>query len=126
MSIGEKVRELRKALDLTQKEFAAKVPTRGGGIYDWSYIGKIERDDILPSIKYLQKIGEAHGKPLAWFFQNGKPVELERKERRNAKIKALACLLGRWNWELTGFRVCRRACEQMPLCRAIKVLVRRE
>jgi len=125
MSIGQRVRKLRQALNLTQKEFAGKIRTQRGGVYSNTYIGKIERDDILPSLKYLSNIAEAHNKPLSFFFQDGKPVAVEKKDRRNAKMKALACLLARWNWELTDFRACRRACEQMPLCRAIKVLVRR-
>jgi len=121
MSIGERVKGLRKSLNLTQKEFAAKIT----GKTEYTYIGKVERDDQLPSLKFLTKIAKAHGKPLAYFFEGGKPIAVEKKDKRNAKIKGLACLLARWNWELTEFGACRRACEQMPLCRAIKVLVRR-
>jgi len=42
-SIGNKVRRLRKALNLTQKEFAAKIPAKTGGTYEYTYMGKIER-----------------------------------------------------------------------------------
>jgi len=126
MSIGERVKTLRKRLNLTQKEFAAKIPAKTGGTFDYTYMGKIERGDILPSIKYLKNIATAFHKPLAYFFEGEQVVAVEKKDRRNEKVKALACLLARWNWELTDFRACRHACPQMPLCRIIKVVLNRQ
>lgn len=123
MSVGEKVRGLRKALSLTQKEFAAKVPTRGGGIYDWSYIGKIERGDQWPSIKYLKNIGEAHGKPLSYFFEDRELEDRGKQEIRTARVQGLVCLLSRYNWELSDFRNCRRTCEHRSLCQTIRILL---
>ncbi len=64
MKIGNRIRKLRKRLGLTQKEFAGRVP----GKIDYTYIGKMERDQQYPSIKMLQKIGKAFSVPLAYFF----------------------------------------------------------
>ena len=64
MKIGNRIRKLRKRLGLTQKEFAECVP----GKIDYTYIGKMERDQQYPSIKMLQKISKAFSVPLSYFF----------------------------------------------------------
>ena len=66
MKIGKRIRKLRKRLGLTQKEFAECVP----GKVDYTYIGKMERDQQYPSIKMLQKIGMAFSVPLSYFFED--------------------------------------------------------
>jgi len=66
MKIGNRIRKLRKRLGLTQKEFAGWVP----GKIDYTYIGKMERDQQYPSIKMLQKIGKAFSVPLSYFFED--------------------------------------------------------
>jgi len=66
MKIGNRIRKLRKRLGLTQKEFAGCVP----GKVDYTYIGKMERDQQYPSIKMLQKIGMAFSVPLSYFFED--------------------------------------------------------
>ena len=48
-AIGQKLRELRQRKGLTQKELARTVR----GKVDYSYIGKIERGEQLPSLKVL-------------------------------------------------------------------------
>jgi transcriptional regulator with XRE-family HTH domain len=50
---------------LTQKELAAMV---SGGL-DYTYIGKIEREEQLPSLKILIKLSEALQVPLSSFFR---------------------------------------------------------
>lgn len=65
VDIGKRVKKLRLAKGLTQKEFAASV--RGG--LDYTYIGKIERGEQLPSLKILMKISEALSVPVGSFFQ---------------------------------------------------------
>lgn len=64
MGIGSTLKRLRTEKGLTQKELAAKVI---GGL-DYTYIGKIERDEQLPSLKILLKISEALAVPLNSFF----------------------------------------------------------
>lgn len=127
MSVGQRVKNLRKSLNLTQKEFAAKIPARGEGIYDWTYIGKIERDDQYPSIKYLKKIGDAFSVPLSYFFEDGRPRTFQKRESIGRNVRAIVCLIGRYKWDLGHFRQCGSKdgddiCEFQPLCDIVKGL----
>ena len=63
--IGSTLKRLRMERKLTQKELAAKV---SGGL-DYTYIGKIEREEQLPSLKILMKLSQALAIPLASFFR---------------------------------------------------------
>lgn len=64
-AIGQKLRELRQQKGLTQKELALKIQ----GKVDYSYIGKIERGEQLPSLKVLKRLSDALMVPLGYFFQ---------------------------------------------------------
>ena len=66
MPLGERLRNMRKKLGLTQKEFAQRVP----GKIDYTYIGKIERGQQHPSLKILERIGKAFSTPLGYFFED--------------------------------------------------------
>jgi len=46
MSLGERIKKLRKRLGLTQKEFAGRV----AGKVDYTYIGRMEREEQYPSL----------------------------------------------------------------------------
>lgn len=63
--IGERLRKLRKEKGLTQKELSTRVEV------DYSYIGKIERGEQLPSIKMLIRLSEILSIPIGYFFQEG-------------------------------------------------------
>ncbi len=75
MEIGKRLRELRKSLNFTQKEFAKKIAI------DYTYIGKIERGEQNPSLKILQKIANRLNIDIEYFFSK-KPLEyyIERKK----------------------------------------------
>lgn len=62
--IGRRLKKIRVEKGLTQKELASRV---SGGI-DYTYIGKIERGEQLPSLKVIIKISEALSVPLCLFF----------------------------------------------------------
>lgn len=64
LEIGRALKRLRIERKLTQKELAAIV---SGGL-DYTYIGKIEREEQLPSLKILIKIAQALAVPLSLFF----------------------------------------------------------
>lgn len=66
VKVGDRMKELRKRLGLTQKQFAAGIP----GKIDYTYVGKIERNQQYPSLKLLEKIGDACSVPLSYFFDN--------------------------------------------------------
>jgi len=68
IKVGQRLKKLRKSLDLTQKQFASRVP----GKIDYTYIGKIERGEQYPSLKLLEKTGRAYDVPLSYFFQGEK------------------------------------------------------
>lgn len=60
--IGRRIKKIRVERGLTQKELASKV-----GI-DFTYIGKIERGEQLPSLTVLIRISNALSEPLLLFF----------------------------------------------------------
>ena len=79
MNLGAKVKQLRKSLQLTQKQFAERIPGR----VDHSYIGRIERGQGYPSIKFLMRLAGAYHVPMAYFFLDAslvKAVSLNVKE----------------------------------------------
>ena len=62
MSIGEKIKRLRLANDMTQEELADRCELTKG------YISQLERDLTSPSISTLQDILECLGSSLQDFF----------------------------------------------------------
>lgn len=62
--IGRRIRKIRVERGLTQKELASNV-----GI-DFTYIGKIERGEQLPSLKILLKIADALSLPFGCFLED--------------------------------------------------------
>ena len=66
IEIGRRLKRLREDRGLTQKEFASEI--KGG--MDYTYIGKIERGEQLPSLKVLLKVCEAFSVPIGYFFQD--------------------------------------------------------
>ena len=65
VEIGKRLKRLRLEKGLTQKQLAAKI---SGGL-DYTYIGKIERGEQLPSLKILIRISEAFTVPVGYFFR---------------------------------------------------------
>lgn len=66
VEVGKRLKRLRTERGITQKELAARVK---GGL-DYTYIGKIERGEQLPSLKILIRISEALALPVGYFFQD--------------------------------------------------------
>jgi transcriptional regulator with XRE-family HTH domain len=64
LEIGRRLKKIRLEKGLTQKELAAKI--RQG--VDYTYIGRIERGQQLPSLKVLLRISEAFSLPIGYFF----------------------------------------------------------
>ena len=61
MTLGEKIRQRRRELGLTQREVAGEDVTR-------NLICRIERGDCLPSLDTLQKIARALSVPVAYLL----------------------------------------------------------
>ncbi len=68
--LGRRLREIRHSKGLTQKAMA-----RVAGV-DYTYIGKIERAEQLPSLGVLIKISEALSLPLDRFFMDESTLRL--------------------------------------------------
>lgn len=90
VQIGQRARKIRQMRGLTQKALAAHLVGR----VDYSYIGKIERGEQLPSLKVLQRVAEALNVPLGYFFFDEAWTELLPEEiRRIRPYGAQATLL---------------------------------
>jgi transcriptional regulator with XRE-family HTH domain len=83
--IGKILRALRQRKGLTQKELASKIQ----GKVDYSYIGKIERGEQLPSLKMLSRLSNALAVPLSSFFQGLRSDVTARTGGREADNEAL-------------------------------------
>lgn len=94
IQIGRRMRRIRTMRNFTQKELANTIVGR----VDYTYIGKIERGAQLPSLKVLERLSDALGVPLAYFFQEESfshllPEELRRLSRdkkRTALLREVA------------------------------------
>jgi transcriptional regulator with XRE-family HTH domain len=84
-TIGQTLRALRQREGLTQKELASKIQ----GEVDYSYIGKIERGEQLPSLKMLDRLSNALAVPLSSFFQGLGSNVTARRDSREAGNEAL-------------------------------------
>ncbi|MFW6271029.1 MAG: helix-turn-helix domain-containing protein [Bacillota bacterium] len=83
-TIGNRLRELRYNMDLTQEELGEK-----SGLH-YSYIGQVERGDKIPSLKSLMKIGEALNISLEEII---KTEELKPEQITNNKLKSIHKML---------------------------------
>jgi transcriptional regulator with XRE-family HTH domain len=84
-AIGQTLRAFRQQKGLTQKELASKIQ----GEVDYSYIGKIERGEQLPSLKMLERLSIALAVPLSSFFQELGSDETARRVGLEAGNEAL-------------------------------------
>jgi transcriptional regulator with XRE-family HTH domain len=84
-TIGQTLRALRQGKGLTQKQLASKIQ----GEVDYSYIGKIERGEQLPSLKMLERLSNALAVPLSSFFQELGSDVTARRESGEAGNEAL-------------------------------------
>jgi len=84
-SLGNKIKELRKKLKLTQTELAGNEMTK-------SMLSQIENNTALPSMKNLHYLAAKLGKPASYFledenYQEGLPVaEISEQIRAAAKL----------------------------------------
>ncbi len=64
MSLGQRLRELRRGRRLTLMDVARKAGCSAG------YLSEIERDRVSPTIASLKRVTEALGVPLTYFFSD--------------------------------------------------------
>lgn len=70
-SIGEKIRQARRAQGLTQAELAE-------GLFDRSYLSLIENDKLCPPIETLRLLANRLNKPLSYFVASEQQVASQR------------------------------------------------
>lgn len=66
MTLGQKIRTLRKQLNMTQQDLA-------GDEFTKSFISQIEKDVAKPSLKSLQVIASRLHKPISYFLEETPP-----------------------------------------------------
>ncbi len=100
MSIGQKLRELRGAFNLTQKQFVQRIKPK----IDHTYIGKIERGEQNPSLKVLNKIADSMNIKLEYFFTDKSlRFYLSPEKKGNKKIKQILNLLHTFDKDKINF-----------------------
>ncbi|GAB6876719.1 helix-turn-helix domain-containing protein [Thermaerobacter litoralis] len=68
--IGDRIRARRRELGLTQEQLAA-------GLFDRSYISRIEANEVVPPLATLRLLAERLGKPVGFFL--GEPDAFSRR-----------------------------------------------
>ncbi|HEY8552059.1 MAG TPA: helix-turn-helix transcriptional regulator [Thermaerobacter sp.] len=68
--IGDRIRARRRELGLTQEQLAA-------GLFDRSYISRIEANEVVPPLATLRLLAERLGKPVGFFL--GEQDEFSRR-----------------------------------------------
>lgn len=63
MALGSKIRDARKALNMTQRDLA-------GERFSAAFISQIERDIITPSLASLKIIADRLGRPVSFFLES--------------------------------------------------------
>lgn len=77
MSIGSRIAEKRKALNMTQQDLAEKLDVTFQAVSSW------ERDETLPDTAKLKDIANALSEKVSWLFEE-EGVETSRWELRDA------------------------------------------
>ena len=97
-SIGNKIAEARKKIDLSQAELAQQVSISPQAV------GKWERGESMPDITTLNRLAEIFGVDLNYFsdsFQN-KEVETANFEKQSVEISAPKQKKSfDWNWDMS-------------------------
>jgi transcriptional regulator with XRE-family HTH domain len=100
-AVGQKLREARKAADLSQAELGKRLRTRNGTAVAGTKIGSYERGEFLPEGRLWPQLERALGVPQAELFapilsglppgEEGESIlnRLERVERELADLRAL-------------------------------------
>lgn len=70
MKLGERIKERRKELGMSQKELGEKLEITQ------KQISKYERDESIPTIRQIEKIAEALKVPIGYFIYKTEAAEI--------------------------------------------------
>lgn len=82
-SAGRKLRQVREEQGLTLVECGKKA-----GI-SYTHISEIERGNVCPSLKTLDKLATALGKPVSFFLKSESPITLGERVRKLREAQGL-------------------------------------
>jgi transcriptional regulator with XRE-family HTH domain len=80
VSVGDRIREARDNLGLTQFELAVALRSRTGRHPEPVTISRWERGVTKPSLRYVRQIAELADLPVSWFFEGETEDEPEPEE----------------------------------------------
>jgi transcriptional regulator with XRE-family HTH domain len=80
IKVGEKIKTLRKSLNMTQSELAGSEMTK-------SMLSQIENNVSNPSMKTLNYIAGRLNKPITYFFEDNDNIDFKYKEKSNKELE---------------------------------------
>ena len=83
VTLGEKIRRMRKRLNMTQQELA-------GDDFTKSFISQLEKNEANPSLKSLQIIAQRLNKPVSFFLDDETTTPIRELNHRLEKTLAVA------------------------------------
>jgi len=83
VTLGEKIRRMRKRLNMTQQELA-------GDDFTKSFISQLEKNEANPSLKSLQIIAQRLNKPVSFFLDDETTTPIRELNQRLEKTLAVA------------------------------------
>lgn len=78
--VAKAIRDVRKTMGLTQRQFADRVGLGGPGD-EWKKISTYESGTVVPPLPNLEKIAQATGYPLSYFLGPSDCADLSDDER---------------------------------------------
>lgn len=99
-TLGEKIKELRKQLKMTQTQLCDGELTK-------SMLSQIESNKAMPSMKTIQHISYRLGKPVSYFIDDLVEREAERvsTEAINRQLKDISQMMDRYDFQTSKVRL---------------------
>lgn len=82
-NVGERIRQIRKKKELTQKDFAGEIG------FSKNQISKVENGKIIPSNKLLRRISDAFNVSMEWLMTGKGNIESVPQKVDSELIEAL-------------------------------------
>lgn len=80
MSLGNRIKEIRKSLNQRQEDFAKNLSTNYGSVSDW------ERNKTQPNVETLVKIAHLGEKSLDWLLTGEEIKSKDSKDKKTLEL----------------------------------------